>query len=109
MTGKLSRLHDVLPSLAVELTDLLTSAGHSSLAEQVPSLRIFDRCRCDDWFCATFYTAPPPKGAWGSKHENVALDPEQGYLVLDVLDGKIVAVEALYRDDLRKPLWEHVP
>src|SRR5512132_3575336 len=56
-------LTDVLPGLAQELQQLLTEHDEPALAAQVPDLRIIDRCRCDDDFCATFYVRPKPKGA----------------------------------------------
>jgi hypothetical protein len=72
------------------------------LAAQVPGLRIVDRCRCGDDFCATFYVRPKPKGTYGPDHRNVALTPKEGMLILDVVGEKIAGVEVLYRDDVRK-------
>ena len=68
-----------------------------------------DRCRCGDDFCATFYTAPKPRGAWGAKHETISLDAENGYLNVDVNNGKIVCVEVLYRDEIRNKLLRLLP
>ena len=93
-----------LPDLAGEMTRLLAQVGRSELAEQVKQLRIVERCRCGDAFCATFYTTPPPAGGWGAGHENVVLDAQDGDIVLDVVHGKIVCVEILNRDQLRKAL-----
>lgn len=76
--------------------------GESTLATQIPSLRIVDRCRCGDDFCATFYVQPKPSGAYGKNHRNVALEPNEGMLVLDVVGGAIACIEVLYRDDIRK-------
>ena len=95
-------LTDVLPGLAQELQKLLVEQGEPALAAQVPGLRIIDRCRCDDDFCATFYVRPRPKGEFGPEHRNVALTPTDGMLVLDVVGESIAAVEVLYRDDVRK-------
>jgi hypothetical protein len=97
-------LTDVLPDLAAELQRLLTEAGETELAGQVPGLAILDRCRCGDDFCATFYTQPRPQGSYGPGHRNVALTPEEGMLILDVVGDKIACVEVLYRDDVRKKL-----
>lgn len=102
-------LEDVLPELAGELRTLLEKSGEFQLAAQVPSLCIIDRCRCGDDFCATFYTAPKPKGAWEARHETIALDIENGYLNVDVNDGRIVCVEVLYRDDIRDKLLRQLP
>lgn len=97
-------LSNVLPAFAVELQHLLTEAGEPELAAQVPRLVILDRCRCGDDFCATFYTRPKPVGAYGPGHRNVALAPEEGMVILDVVGEKIACVEALYRDEVRQKL-----
>ncbi len=49
-----------------------------------------------------FYVRPMPKGAYGPGHRNVPLTPQDGMLILDVVDEKIAAVEVLDRDDVRK-------
>jgi hypothetical protein len=90
-------LQQALLDLAEELRILLINDNQNELASQIEMLHI-DRCRCGDDFCATFYTAPKPKGAWGAQHETIPLDCEGGYLNLDVVDGKIVSIEVLYRD-----------
>jgi len=102
-------LADTLPSFATELRQLLTEQGEPELAAQVPGLMIFDRCRCGDDFCTTFYTQPKPAGAYGPGHRNVALKPEEGMLILDVVEGTITCVEVLYRDEMRKKLDEIFP
>jgi hypothetical protein len=102
-------VQEVLPELAEELRILLEEDSQPQLASQVSSIRIVDRCRCGDDFCATFYTAPKPKGAWGPGHETIALECGDGYLNIDVLDGRIVEVEVLYRDALRAKLHQAVP
>lgn len=79
----------------------LRSGDRADLAAQLTGLRVVQRCGCGDSFCQSFYTAPPPSGAYGTGHTNVALDPPwPGYLILDVVDGKIVFVEVLYRPPL---------
>jgi hypothetical protein len=103
------KLRDVFPDLAGELRDLLGQEGEIVLATQVESLQIVDRCRCTDDFCAMFYTEPRPAGAYGSGHRNVALDPRRGDLILDVVDDRIMAVEVLYRNDIRKKLHGIIP
>ena len=112
LLGKMTQplVQDVLPELAEELRRLLEADTEAELARQIPTLCIVDRCRCGDYFCATFYTAPKPKGgAWGPDHETISLDCEDGYLNVDVLDGKIVSVEVLYRDATRVKLHRAVP
>jgi hypothetical protein len=102
-------LEDVLPELAEELRAQLEKDSEHDLVSQIPSLRIVDRCRCGADFCATFYTAPKPRGAWGPVHETIALDCEEGYLNLDLVNRQIVSVEVLYRDELRNKLHKAVP
>lgn len=98
------RLAAVLPTFAAELRQLLIEKGEPELAAQVPGLMIFDRCRCGDDFCATFYTRPKPHGSFGPGHRNVALTPEEGMLILDVIAGEIACVEVLDRSDVQKKL-----
>jgi hypothetical protein len=102
-------LQDALPELAEELQMLLGNADQAELASQIGSLQIIDRCRCGDDFCGTFYTIPKPKGAWGVGHETIPLDCEDCYLNVDVVDGKIVSVEVLYRDAIRNTLIQLLP
>lgn len=102
-------LTDVLPTFAAELRQLLIENGETKLAEQVPGLMILDRCRCEDDFCATFYTQPKPNGAYGPGHRNVALAPEEGMLILDVVGDSIACVEVLYRDEVRQKLQAVLP
>ena len=99
----------VMPEFAEELRTLLEQDNEVGLAEQVSNLRIVDRCRCEENSCATFYTVPKPKGAWGAGHENIVLDVAEGMLVLDVVDKKIVCVEVLDRDDVRQKLVKQIP
>jgi hypothetical protein len=108
-TQKRLLLPDVLPSFAAELRQLLDEQGEHGLAAQVPTLTIFDRCRCGDDICATFYTKPKPKSGFGSGHRNVRLMPEDGMLILDVVAGEIACVEILDRPYIRKKLLAAVP
>jgi hypothetical protein len=78
-------LSEVLPTFAEELRQLLTATGEPELAAQVSGLRIVDRCRCGDDFCATFYVRPKPNGSYGPNHRNVSLIPNEGMLILDVV------------------------
>jgi hypothetical protein len=95
---------DVIPEFATELHQLLNEHGEPELAAQAPGLRIFDRCRCGDEFCATFYTQPKPKGGYGPGHRNVRLMPEDGMAILDVVAGQIACVEVLDRAEVREKL-----
>lgn len=95
-----------LPDLSRELSELLIRAGEPTLAAQIDSLEIVDRCDCSDDFCASFYTAPKPDGSYGPHHRNLELEPEDGSIILDLVVDRIVHVEILYRDDVRSRLAE---
>jgi hypothetical protein len=56
-----------------------------------------------------FYTRPKPNGSYGSGHRNVALAPEDGMVILDVVEEKIACVEVLYRDGVRQKLQAALP
>jgi hypothetical protein len=96
------RLVDALPLLAREIEELLAKANEPKLAAQVAKLRMIERCSCEDDFCASFYTQPKPNGSYGSGHRNVVLEPDNGMLILDVVTGRIMQVEVLYRDEIRR-------
>ena len=96
-------LDDVMPDFANELRDLLR-ADAPELAAQVAGLRLHGRCTCGDSFCSMFYTAPLPDGSYGPTLRTLALSPEDGMVILDVVDGRIAAVEVLYRNDVRAAL-----
>ena len=103
------RLVEVLPELAVELTTLLEASNQHELAGQVPGLVIFDRCRCGDSFCASFYTQPKPNGAYVGDHGTIDLDATEGMILVDVVDTQIAHVEVLYRDEIRETLRSRIP
>ena len=102
-----NRLVECFPDFANELKDLL--AGEPDLAATVDGLQLVDKCRCGDDFCSSFYTLPPPNGAWGRGHENVVLEPQNGMIILDVIDRRIGMVEVLYRADVREVLEKLIP
>jgi len=101
-------LRECLPELAAELESLLRNDNEMELAEQVQSLQIVDRCRCDSRSCATIYNVPKPNGAWRGNHRNVVLDTE-GLTVLDVLDERIVCIEMLDRDGITETIHRLLP
>lgn len=76
---------------------------------KVPSSQIFERCSCGDNFCATFYAQPKPEGAYGPGHRNVVLAPDDGTIILDVVDDTIACIEVLDREDVRKKLLAAFP
>ena len=96
-------LCEVLPDFGAELLAGLTSIGRDDLAEQVPSLRVWDRCGCGDSFCNSFYVGPRPRGAWSDEgdHENEMPDVDRGMVVLDVVSGTIRYVEVIDRPEIR--------
>ena len=102
-------ISEALPLFADELQKLLTEKGESELAAQVPTLAIYDRCRCKDAICATFYTQARPAGAFGPGHRNVALTPDEGMLILDIVAGVICCVEVLDRTDVHQTLAALIP
>jgi hypothetical protein len=97
------------PELAAELESLLKAEGEKVLADQIGNLRIIERCQCGDDFCATIYTLPKPKGAWGPNHRCIPLDPKNGMIILDVVDERLAEIEILYRDEIRSRLNLLIP
>jgi hypothetical protein len=102
-------LTEMLPLLAHELQQLLQAKNQLELATQVTALEIVEGCGCGDDFCASFYTQPKPKGAYGTGHYTLVLEPADGMLILDVVGGVISFVEVLYRPDIRQKLLEVLP
>jgi hypothetical protein len=98
------RLASALPAFSDELVKLLREANELALADQIPDLEIVEKCRCNDDFCSSIYTAPKPSGKWESPHRNVELDPLKGMLILDVVKERISHIEILFRDDVRSAL-----
>jgi hypothetical protein len=97
------------PGFAEELAALLLVENAPELADQLLSAEIVSRCDCEDDFCASFYTAPPPDGAYGPGHENIQLDPTTGMVILDVVDGRLMQIEVLWRPDFRERLRLALP
>ena len=102
-------LAEQFPEFSVELAELLERHGQKELAKAIPSLTVIDRCRCGDDFCATMYTVQRPRGAWGEGHRTLALDPKTGFLIIDVVQDKIVEIEVLYRNEIRDRLQTLMP
>jgi hypothetical protein len=104
-------LSAAMGEFARELQFLLENNGQSEIAAQVQGLSIVDRCRCGDDFCATFYSEHRPNGPWASlgRHECLTLKAEEGMIILDLVDKRIVCVEVLDRQDVRKRLHNVLP
>ncbi|WP_227996685.1 hypothetical protein [Glycomyces albidus] len=96
-------LREVYPDLVDELARLLEDEGERYLSIAVRDLRIVAECGCADDFCQSVRTAPHPPGEpYGPGHRNVMLDPDEGMLVLDVLNERIVYVEILFRPPMAR-------
>ena len=104
-------LEDEFPSLAAELRDGLDEAVEpelaAELAGQVAGLRVVDRCRCGDDFCATMYMRRSPRES-RSRHRTIDVTMGTG-IVHIVLEKRIVCVEVLFRDDVRSKLLRLLP
>ncbi|MFG2991206.1 hypothetical protein ACGFZK_18290 [Streptomyces sp. NPDC048257] len=98
-------VRDVLPVLTAELVRLLEEEGERELAICAHDLRIVADCGCGDDFCQSFHTERRPPGTpYGPGHRNVQLFADRGYLILDVVGGRIMFVEVLDRPELRPAL-----
>lgn len=95
---------DVVPELAQEIERELQASDYAELADQVTGLRMLKSCGCGDDFCASFRTAPPQDGPTRRQRFGVPLDNH--HLIIHVLEGAIVEVEVLFRDDLRPRIRE---
>ncbi|RRR98769.1 hypothetical protein EIW28_17550 [Glycomyces terrestris] len=96
-------MREVYPDLVAELERLLEDEGERYLSITVRDLRIVAECECRDDYCQSIRTAPHPPGEpYGAGHQNVLLDPEEGMLVLDVLNERIVYVEILFRPPMAR-------
>ena len=100
---------EVFPDLCTELQELLQRKGNAKLAIRIPELELVDQCRCGDDFCATIYTQTKPAKRYGPSHYSFDLDADQGMILLDVVDEKIVCIEILSRAETRVKLLEILP
>jgi hypothetical protein len=89
------------PVFAAELSAALDADANRELASQVDGLLVVSLCGCSDDFCQSFATAPRSERPYGPGHINVVLSPPwPGELILDVVQGKIVFVEVLFRSPM---------
>ena len=100
--GMTPKVMDQWPVLAHQLESALHRARENNLADQVASLHVLARCDCEDPFCQSFYTEPPPAGSYPNPLRNIWIEEPgwPGYLILDVVDERIHFVEVLYRGPL---------
>ena len=87
------RVADALPALAAELEAVLTADHRPDLAGQVRRLVIEAWCRCGDDFCQAFETVRRP---WPDDVGTLPHDTPKGMLNVDVAEGRVVGVEALF-------------
>lgn len=79
------------PSLAAAM---LTAARETHLVSAVNELKMVEPCSCGQPQCASFYTISPAEARWLGNNGARTINLGQG-LSVDVLDGLIVAVEAI--------------
>lgn len=100
------RLVERWPKLAYQVRNALIRDGETELATQIDALRVLEMCDCGEDCCQSFYTEPPPGGAYPlDRHRNWSRDDDdelgwEGFLILDVIDERIAFVEVLYRPPL---------
>ncbi|MFF5109829.1 hypothetical protein [Streptosporangium sp. NPDC000509] len=97
-------VRELFPDLVTDLIACLGEEGEEDLAVSAQDIRFYEECGCDDDFCQSFYTAERPDGAYGFGHRCVSLLSPRGYLVLDVVEGRIMYVEVLYYPKLPRPV-----
>ena len=102
------RLTSALPKTAKTLRKLLSADGRADLAEQIDTLILVDRCRCDDCGCATFYTQP--NETWDDQQvERIIPAGMAGLICIQVVNARIARVEILNRPDIRGQLLRLLP
>lgn len=102
-------LCEALPQFTRELEELLAKTKRPDLAAQISELTIVRRCRCEDDFCASFYTQFEPNTRPFPDCICVELEPMNGMIILDIVSRHIAEVEVLYRDDVRTALRAAFP
>ena len=92
------------PVLGTQLRHALRGADEGDLADQVAGLQVIARCDCGEGFCQSFYTEPPPEGAYPypDRARNLYFEDcgWDGMLILDVVDERIHFVEVIDRPPL---------
>ena len=92
------------PVLSEQLRQSLRGAGEGDLADGVAEMHVIARCDCGDGSCQSFYTEPPPEGAYPypDRARNLCFeDPGwDGMLILDIVDERIHFVEVIDRPAL---------
>lgn len=102
------KLSDVLPELTCEIENALRGDGMQAFADQIMTLTLWNRCRCDDPGCATFFASEKPV----SDRQLTRLIPNTyipGLICIQVQDEIIVCIEMLKRPDLKQRLMDSLP
>ena len=102
-------MSEAFPEFSIELQGLLCDEGEAKIAEQVPDFRILERCRCGDDCCATMYAYKGWRESYQPDYRSISLHPKTGMIVLDVIEGKIIGIEVLFRAAIRNKLLEILP
>jgi hypothetical protein len=101
MSAMTELVRDRWPVLAAQIDVALRSAGEPVVADLWHDVRVTQQCACGDDFCQSFFTEPPPDGAYGPEHRHIVLDaPWPGYLILHLTGEQIMFVEVLHRGNL---------
>ncbi|KAB0666215.1 hypothetical protein F6V25_07010 [Oryzomonas japonica] len=96
-------LKDCLPDFVGELERLLLEEDRPELACQVRDMPVdVGRCVISEEFCAMLCTGLQPSKGWGAGQTTIALAPRQGNILVDVIDGEIIAVEVFCRKDVHE-------
>jgi hypothetical protein len=96
-------LSELAPEFASELARALGDAGHSDLARAVPGLLVVEPCTCNQPDCASFYAVPRFQASWlwGHRGKTIQLAGEGGLIGVDVVYGRMLAIEVARHDPLR--------
>ena len=98
-------LKDCLPEFVGELECLLLAEDRPELACQVKDMPVdVGRCVISEEFCAMLCTGLQPSRGWGLGQTTIALAPKQGNILVDVIDGEIIAVEVFCRKDVHEKM-----
>lgn len=96
-------LKDSLPDFAHELEQLLLKENRPELACQVENMQVdMDRCVSGEEFFAMLCTGLQPSKGWGVGQTTIMLAPDRGNILVDVIDGDIIAVEIYFREDIQE-------
>jgi hypothetical protein len=96
-------LKECLPDFAQELEMLLTREKNPELARQVRFMQVdVDAFGSDGDFCRMLCTGLNPRSGWGRGDTSIVLKPDQGNVLLTMLDRETTAVEVFFRRDIQE-------